>query len=36
MKLSRVINYNKVRNTVKEEDWVTVKLKNKMTAKITL
>ena len=22
MKLSRVINYNKVRNTVKEKDWV--------------
>ncbi len=36
MKLSRVTNYNKVRNTAKEEDWVTVKLKKKMTAEITL
>ncbi len=36
MKLSRAANYNKVRNTVKEEDWITVKLKKKMTVKITL
>ncbi len=36
MKLSKVINYNKVRNTVKEEDWVTVKLKKKIIAEIIL
>ncbi len=36
MKLSRVINYNKVRNIAEEEDWVTVKLKKKMIIKITL
>ncbi len=35
MKLSRMTNYNKVKNTAEEEDWVTVKLKKKMTAKIT-
>ena len=29
-------DYNKVRNIVKEEDWVTVKLKKKTTAEITL
>jgi len=36
VKLSRVINYNKVRNTAKEEDWVTVKLKKRMIAETTL
>ncbi len=36
VKLSRVTNYNKMRSTAKEEDWVTVKLKKKMTAEITL
>ncbi len=36
MKLSRVTNYNKVRSAAEEEDWVTVKLKKKMTVKITL
>jgi len=36
MKLSRMTNYNKVRNIAEEEDWVTAKLKKKMTAKITL
>ncbi len=36
MKLSRVINYNKVRSAAKEEGWVTVKLKKRMTAKIIL
>ncbi len=35
-KLSRAANYNKMRNTAEEEDWVTVKLKKKMTAEITL
>ena len=35
MKLSRVTNYNKAENTAKEEDWVTVKLKKRMTAEIT-
>ncbi len=35
-KLSRAVNYNKVRNIVKEKDWVTVKSKKKMTAEITL
>jgi len=36
MKLSRVINYNKMKNIAKEEDWVTIKLKKRMTAEITL
>ena len=36
MKLSRMTNYNKVRNIAEEEDWVTAKLKKKMTAEITL
>ncbi len=36
VKLSRAVNYNKVKNIVKEEDWVTVKLKKKMIVKITL
>ena len=36
VKLSRTANYNKVRSTAKEEDWVTVKLKKKMIVKITL
>ncbi len=36
MKLSRVTNYNKAENTAKEEDWVTVKLKKRMIAEITL
>ena len=36
MKLSRVTNYNKVESAAKEEDWITVKLKKKMTVKITL
>ncbi len=36
MKLSRAANYNKVKNAVKEEDWVTMKLKKRMTAEITL
>ncbi len=36
IKLSRAANYNKVRNTVKEENWVAVKLKKRTTAKITL
>ena len=35
-KLSRAANYNKVRSAAEEEDWVTVKLKKKMTAEITL
>jgi len=29
-------NYNKVRNTAKEEDWTAVKLKKKMIAETTL
>jgi len=36
VKLSRVTNYNKVKNAAKEEGWVTVKLKKKMIAEITL
>jgi len=36
VKLSRVTNYNKVKSAAKEEDWVTVKLKKKMIAEITL
>ncbi len=36
MKLSRVTNYNKVRNIAEEEDWVIVKLKKRMIAEITL
>ena len=36
VKLSRAVNYNKVKNIVKEEDWVTVKLKKKIIVKITL
>ncbi len=36
MKLSRVTNYNKVKNTVKEKDWVAVKLKKKIIVEITL
>ncbi len=29
-------NYNKVKNAAKEEGWAAVKLKKKITAKITL
>ncbi len=36
MKLSRTANYNKVKSAAEEEDWVTAKLKKKMTAEITL
>ena len=34
-KLSRVTNYNKVRDTAKEEGWVTAKSKKRTTAEIT-
>ncbi len=36
VKLSRAANYNKVRSAAEEEDWVTAKLKKRMTAEITL
>ncbi len=36
VKLSRATNYNKVRSAAEEEGWVTVKLKKRMTAEITL
>ncbi len=36
VKLSRATNYNKVRSAAEEEDWVTAKLKKRMTAEITL
>jgi len=29
-------NYNKVRSAAKEENWMTVKLKKRITVKITL
>ena len=35
-KLSRAANYNKAENAAEKEDWVTVKLKKKTTAEITL
>jgi len=36
VKLNRIVNYNKVKSIVKEENSVTVKLKKKIIVKITL